>query len=167
MKSLPVCLLVLFLSSGCASTSTLGINEDLYSGSDDCLYYPYTCLDSSYPGYGLYPYDLWYYDVDDDDYWHYPPDGHRYPYYLWRHRHPKPSKPWFAGRKFRQARERITNIRERRREAREHRISRARQARQHRIEVRRERMNSFRSTFHRSRPGGHGFRGGMGGFRRR
>jgi hypothetical protein len=32
--------------------------------------------------------------------------------------------------------------------------------------VRRERANSFRSTFHRSRPS-HGFRGGFGGFRRR
>jgi hypothetical protein len=85
---------------------------------------------------------------------------------LWRHHHPKPKKPWFVRRKLHQSRERIANIREARREAREHRISRARQARQHRIEVRRERANSFRSTFQRSRPG-HGFRGGMGGFRRR
>jgi hypothetical protein len=166
MKALPVLLLVLFLSMGCAATSTLRIDEDLYSGSDECLYYPYTCLDSLDPWYGVYPYDLWYYDVDDDDYWHYPPDGHRYPYYLWRHRHPKPKKPWFVRRNLHQARERFANIRESRREAREHRISRARQARQHRIEVRRDRINSFRSSFQRSRPGPV-FRGGMRGFGRR
>ena len=166
MKALPFLLLVLCLSLGCASTSMLRIDEDLYSGSDDCLYYPYTCLDSPDPWYGLYPYDLWYYDVYDNDYWHYPPDGHRYPYYLWRRHHPKPKKPWFVRRKFHQSRERIANIREARREARAHRIIRARQARQHRIEVRRDRVNSFRSSFHRSRPS-HNFGGGMRGFGRR
>jgi hypothetical protein len=34
------------------------------------------------------------------------------------------------------------------------------------MDMRRERVNSFRSTLHRSGPG-HGFRGGFGGFRRR
>ena len=166
MKALPVLLLVLFLSLGCASTSMLRIDEDLYSGSDDCLYYPYTCLDSLDPWYGFYPYDLWYYDVDDDDYWYYPPDRHHYPYYLWRHRHSKPKRPWFVWRRPNQAGERIASIRKARREAREHRISNARHARQHRAEVRRERANNFRSTFQRSRPS-HGFRGGFGGFGRR
>ena len=166
MRTLPVACLILLLSLGCASTSTLRIDEDVYAGSDECLYYPYTCLDSLDPWYGFYPYDLWYYDVDDDDYWYYPPDRHHYPYYLWRHRHPKPEKPWFVRRKLNQAGERIAHIRKARREAREQRISNLRQARQHRIEVRRERANSFRSTFHRSRPS-HSFRGGFGGFRRR
>jgi hypothetical protein len=86
---------------------------------------------------------------------------------LWRHHHPKHKKPWFVRRNYHQARERIANIREARREVREHRISRARQARQHRIELRRERANSFRSTFHRSRPAGHSFGGGLRGFRGR
>ena len=166
MKALPVLLLVLFLSLGCASTSMLRIDEDLYSGADDCLYYPYTCLDSQYPGYGLYPYDLWYYDAYDHDEWYYPPDRHHYPYYLRRHHHPKPKRPWFVWRKPNQAGERIAHIRQARREAREHRISNMRQARQHRVEIRRDRANNFRSTFHRSRPG-HSFRGGFGGFRRR
>jgi hypothetical protein len=108
---------------------------------------------------------LWYYDDDDHDYY-YPSDRHHYPYYLWRHRHPKPKKPWLVRRKFNQAGERIANIRKYRKEAREQRISKARRAGQHRIEVRRERANSFRSTFQRSRPG-HSFRGGFRGFGRR
>jgi len=166
MKVVLVACLIVFLCLGCASTSTLRIDEDLYLGADECLDYPYTCLDSLDPWYGVYPYDLWYYDDDDHDYWYYPPDRHQYPYYLWRHRHPKPEKPWFVRRKLNQAGERIANIRQARREAREHRISNARHARQHRMDMRRERVNSFRSTLHRSGPG-HGFRGGFGGFRRR
>jgi hypothetical protein len=164
-RLLAPCFLLLF-SLGCASTSTLSIGEDANSYSDECLYYPYTCLNSIDPWYGVYPYDLWYYDVDDDDYWDYPPDRHYYPYYLWRHRHPRPKRPWFAWRKPNQAGERIAHIRQARREAREHRISNLRQARQRRIEVRRERANSFRSNFQRSRPS-HGFRGGFGGVGRR
>jgi len=165
MKALPVACLILLLSLGCASTSTLRIDEDGYAGSDECLYYPYTCLDSLDPWYGVYPYDLWGYGYPDHDYYYFS-DRHHYPYYLWRHRHPKPEKPWFVRRKLNQAGERIAHIRKARREAREQRISNLRQARQHRIEVRRERANSFRSTFHRSRPS-HSFRGGFGGFRRR
>ncbi len=159
--------LILLLFVGCASTSSLLVDEDVYSGSGDCLYYPYTCLDSVDPWYGVYPYDLWGYDYYDHDDWYDHPDRHHYPYYLWRHHHPKPEKPWFVRRHLNQAGERIASIRKARREAREQRISNARHARQHRIDMRRERANSFRSTFHRSRPGGHGFRGGFGGFRRR
>ena len=163
-RLLAPCILLLF-AVGCASTSMLSTGEDAYSYSDECLYYPYTCLNSIDPWYGVYPYDVWYYGAFDHDYY-YPPDRRHYPYYLWRHRHPKHKRHWFVWRKPHQVGERIANIRKARRDAREQRISNARHARQHRAEVRRERANNFRSSFHGSRPS-HGFRGGFGGFRRR
>ncbi len=166
MRTVAVAFLILLLTIGCASTSTVRIGEDVYAGSDDCLYYPYTCLDSLDPWYGVYPYAWWDYDDYDDDYWYYPTDRRPNSYYLWRHRHPKPKRPWFVWRKPKQAGDRIANIRKARIEAREQRIRSIRQARQHRVEMRRDRANNFRSSFHRSRPG-HSFRGGMGGFRRR
>jgi hypothetical protein len=85
---------------------------------------------------------------------------------LWRHRHPKPENPWFVRRQLNQVGKRIANIRKARREARDQRVSNVRHARQYRIDMRRERVNSFRSTVHRSGPG-LGVRGGFGGFRRR
>lgn len=173
MKTLPVACLLLLLVLGCASTSPMRVDDEVYSESYTCPDYPYNCLDdpyfwlnAPYPWYGIYPYDWWDYDVYDYDYWYYPAHDRHYPYYLWRHHHPQPTRPGLVWKKPHQVGERIATIRKYRREAREERMSRVRQARQHRIEVRRERASSFRSSFHRSGPA-HGFRGGMGGFRRR
>ncbi|GEM_PF-3266353 len=165
MNRLLVACFIVALCMGCASTSSLRVDEDVYAGPDECLYYPYTCLDALDPWYGKYPYDLWGYDYYDRDYYYFS-DRHHYPYYLWRHRRPKSERSWFVGRKNNPVGTRLANIRKARNEAREQRIRNIRQARQYRMEIRRERANSFRSSIHRSRPG-YSFRGGGGGFRRR
>ena len=149
MKALLLACSIICLSLGCASTSKLWIDEDLYS-SYDCSDHPDDCLDYPYPWYGLYPDDLWYYDSFNYYYPYYPYYSY-YPYYCWKD-HPKDDKGRYLKEKRKQIREKIKDKRKARRKARQQRIERIKQVRQKRIELRSKRIARIRSALRRSRP---------------
>lgn len=180
---------IICLSLGCASTSMLWTDENLYSYPYDCTDYPSGCIDYTYPWYGSYPGDFWYgdpynyyypyypYDPDHECYYIYYP---YYPYYYWKD-HPENDRVRYLREKRNQINQKITNqrkarkkareerinsIQKSRQKAREQRINKIRQARQNRIDLRRARTERFRSTFQRSTPRSF-FRASPNVFRRR
>lgn len=168
MKSLFIACSILCLFLGCASTSKIlkDIDIDLYPDSYECSEISEECLDESYPGYGLYPDDLWYYDpynfyypyyLYDPYYIYYPYHIYDpyYPYYCWKD-HRKYDRDWYSGEKRREfwesiddqwrARreayfERISSIRQARLKAREQRIKSINNKKQARYKARKQRIN--------------------------
>ena len=130
MKALLIACFLLCLCFGCATTSNVWTDENLYTYSYDCSAYPYNCMNYLYPWYGFYPDCFWYYDAYSH-YYPYYPSYFYHPYYSCEDHRPKDNF-W--------------------REAFEQRINNMRQVRQQRIEQRRARINSIQSALQRFRP---------------
>jgi len=132
-KGLLMTILIIFW--GCASTSRLRTDEEIYS-----LPYPDYCPDCHDYWYRIYPDDFWYYD------YLYP----YYPYYYWldyledNNSHPLKEK-WY------QINKRIKDYREAWREVREEREKRRKHIRQMWREQRREMRERRREIRHKWR----------------